>query len=310
MNSLNENINRIKSIMGLKEQQEESAPVINAKEGKNKFFTSIKSFIGRLKKSKPESQEIAQLSTEDLISKIKGEPKDNPKEEVTETNLELQDNGTVNESMVSFIIKAINTNKDKVKSSLKNAIDEKLPFTQTGHEGGEYTVTGGDYFDYIVPDTRFWWGVNWKWTLNSFTLGDFTVVESNGNVLIKVSGVISGKAGYEAGFGWQYIRLSGGTTISLIIPKELLKDPSNKEIRKRIRMYASRPNIWTTSLDLGIIYAQICCGSFLRIYNSVMDVKMDIYLRTIPNWIIDENMETIQNLIGDVVEEGLKSFES
>jgi len=293
MKTLNENINRIKEVMGLITESNETVSI----EGQGKgLIHGIKQLWSKIK-----SKGNTEFDTpEDLITHIKGEPKQ--KDSVSESNVEKP-----KELSENMLVTIFNQNKENIKKDMDQAITDIVPrLRDKGSESWSTKIVDGPW-DY---DLYLSFKAEYVWRINSLNLDSILVEETDNGIAISCSCSASayfwGKGTNTDTGAWlgEDVNLSGRATIAIGVPDIVLQEEGHED---KIVITNPKFNLTSDSIDLGIAWARLYRNN-LNIYNDYFDRTWDVGLEDEVNSVFNEQKSTIQKLIGQSIIEFKKQI--
>ena len=320
--NLQENIQRIKSMMGVNEQLLPTTgttdDISNVKPEPidtrgNKLVDGIKKLFNNLKKGIFKGVENVQ----EFLKKIKG----NKKTDLIPTDVEYgqvqlpiesktNDNGQINEkyeNIAATILSLLNSNRDNIIKAVNYVIPyfvipqvNNLLKTEVNRGYGNSFIVGLCPFCNTV-----WYNVNVKLLLESFKVTKISTIEmysKNSNI---VKFTIFGNIGVLSKFNiWEndWISNKSSTNISLTV----YIDPINRNIQ----ICTPNVKVFSNSIDLSLFYARLN-NNKLNVYNSVGDWDWDLKIQKHVNdsFIEKPKVITLSQVspeLDDILKKGLK----
>ena len=320
--NLQENIQRIKSMMGVNEQLLPTTgttdDISNVKPEPidtrgNKLVDGIKKLFNNLKKGIFKGVENVQ----EFLKKIKG----NKKTDLIPTDVEYgqvqlpiesktNDNGQINEkyeNIAATILSLLNSNRDNIIKAVNYVIPyfvipqvNNLLKTEVNRGYGNSFIVGLCPFCNTV-----WYNVNVKLLLESFKVTKISTIEmysKNSNI---VKFTIFGNIRVLSKFNiWEndWISNKSSTNISLTV----YIDPINRNIQ----ICTPNVKVFSNSIDLSLFYARLN-NNKLNVYNSVGDWDWDLKIQKHVNdsFIEKPKVITLSQVspeLDDILKKGLK----
>ena len=320
--NLQENIQRIKSMMGVNEQLLPTTgttdDISNVKPEPidtrgNKLGDGIKKLFNNLKKGIFKGVENVQ----EFLKKIKG----NKKTDLIPTDVEYgqvqlpiesktNDNGQINEkyeNIAATILSLLNSNRDNIIKAVNYVIPyfvipqvNNLLKTEVNRGYGNSFIVGLCPFCNTV-----WYNVNVKLLLESFKVTKISTIEmysKNSNI---VKFTIFGNIRVLSKFNiWEndWISNKSSTNISLTV----YIDPINRNIQ----ICTPNVKVFSNSIDLSLFYARLN-NNKLNVYNSVGDWDWDLKIQKHVNdsFIEKPKVITLSQVspeLDDILKKGLK----
>ena len=320
--NLQENIQRIREMMGVNEQLLPTTgttdDISNVKPEPidtrgNKLGDGIKKLFNNLKKGIFKGVENVQ----EFLKKIKG----NKKTDLIPTDVEYgqvqlpiesktNDNAQINEkyeNIAATILSLLNSNRDNIIKAVNYVIPyfvipqvNNLLKTEVNRGYGNSFIVGLCPFCNTV-----WYNVNVKLLLESFKLTKISTIEmysKNSNI---VKFTIFGNIGVLSKFNiWEndWISNKSSTNISLTV----YIDPINRNIQ----ICTPNVKVFSNSIDLSLFYARLN-NNKLNVYNSVGDWDWDLKIQKHVNdsFIEKPKVITLSQVspeLDDILKKGLK----
>ena len=324
--NLQENIQRIREMMGINEQllpttgmtdgtstSETNVEPENIDVRGKKFGEGIKKLFSKLKTGIFKGVENVQ----EFLKKIKG----NKKTDLIPTDVEYgqvqlpiesktNDNAQINEkyeNIAATILSLLNSNRDNIIKAVNYVIPyfvipqvNNLLKTEVNRGYGNSFIVGLCPFCNTV-----WYNVNVKLLLESFKLTKISTIEmysKNSNI---VKFTIFGNIGVLSKFNiWEndWISNKSSTNISLTV----YIDPINRNIQ----ICTPNVKVFSNSIDLSLFYARLN-NNKLNVYNSVGDWDWDLKIQKHVNdsFIEKPKVITLSQVspeLDDILKKGLK----